>query len=165
MVTKGQWRYQQEQSAQARTYYLSVASNPDNFAAYEELQSNYSGTDYAEQASLMMAKHSVDKQEHQKALEYLSPLLNSESTYIEHISRLRSAAIYLHMNNHEGAISALETKDEGSFEGLYSSTRGDIYLNNGDIDLAKESYQNALSKISSGSDLVNLIKVKLSDLN
>jgi len=157
--------YQKELSVQARTYYRSVVLSPENIGAYEELQSNYSGTDYADQASLMMAKHSVDQQNYQQALEYLLPLWSSETSYVEHVSRIRSAIIYLHLNNYEKAISALETNNEGTFEGIYSSTRGDIYFGKGELVLAKENYQKALNEISADSDLINLIKVKLNDLN
>jgi predicted negative regulator of RcsB-dependent stress response len=157
--------YQKERSIQARTYYLSVASSPDNLSAFEELQNNYSGSDYTNQASLMMAKHSVDQGNYKQGLDFLLPLWSSDNEFVSHASRIRSASIYLHLKDFDSAISALDTIDEGTFKGIYSSTRGDIYLENGDIDLAKQQYQQALNNISSDSNLNNLIKIKLNDLN
>jgi predicted negative regulator of RcsB-dependent stress response len=157
--------YQDERSIQARTYYLSVASSPDNLSAFEELQNNYSDSDYAGQAALMMAKHAVDQQKYQQSLDYLLPLWQSESQFIGHIARIRSANVYLQMKNYDNALDALDVNNEGTFAGIYSSTRGDIYLANGNVDLAKQNYQNGLTQISTESDLLNLIKIKLNDLN
>ncbi|MFP6776499.1 MAG: tetratricopeptide repeat protein [PS1 clade bacterium] len=157
--------YQKDQSIQARTYYLSVVSSPENLSAFEELQNNYSDTDYADQASLMMAKHSVEQEKYKIALGYLTPLYDSGNDFVKHISRIRSANIYLQLGSYDDAISALDITNESEFEGVYSHTRGDIYLAKGDNNLAKQSYKKAIERTSSESDILNLIKIKLDDLN
>jgi Uncharacterized protein conserved in bacteria len=157
--------YQYSQSIQARTHYLSLVSNPNNTSAFDELKNNYTNSGYVDQSSLVMAKYAVDRKEYHKALDYLQPLFNSENEFIAHSAKLRGAAIYLEMNNYDQALLTLETTDNNTFSGLYSHTKGDVYLAQNNIESAKKHYRLALSQLSNDSELKSLIQIKLNDLN
>jgi len=51
--------YQNEQSTQARSHYLSLVVNPNNTESFDKLQNNYTGSGYVDQSSLLMAKNAV----------------------------------------------------------------------------------------------------------
>ena len=156
--------YQHEQSINARTAYLSVVSNP-NSPALNTLQNDYVDSSYAQQSALMMAKHAVSSGNNQQALEHLSPLLKSENELIAHTAKLRSAAIYLQIDDQSQALSILGDDENSAFSALYSQTKGDIYLAQNNIDSAIKHYQLALAQLPTDSELRNLIQIKLNDLN
>jgi len=156
--------YQYEQSINARAAYLSVVSNP-NSPTLATLKSDYKDSDYTQQSVLMMAKHAVSSGNYHQAIEHLSPLLKAENEFIANTAKLRSAAIYLQMSNHDQALSVLGTDEDSAFNALYNHTKGDIYLAQNNIDSAKKHYQLALGQLSTDSELRNLIQIKLNDLN
>ena len=156
--------YQNEQSINARSAYLSIVSNP-NSPALTTLQNDYTDSGYAQQSILMMAKHAVSASNYQQALEHLSPLLNSENEFIAHTAKLRSAAIYLQIGNYDQALSTLGADENSVFSALYNHTKGDISLAQNNIDSAKKYYQLALAQLSTDSELRALIQIKLNDLN
>ncbi len=157
--------YQQEQSVEARSYYLSTVTNANNTQALATLKSNHADSGYTQESELMMAKHSVLAGNYQQALDHLSPLLNSENEFIAHTAKLRSSSIYLQMDNYDQAISVLGTDENSAFSGLYNHAKGDVYLIQNNIDSAKKFYQLALGQLSADSELRNLIQIKLNDLN
>lgn len=158
--------YQFEQSIEARTHYLSIKNNPDNASqTLAILQDSHADSAYTQQAILMMAKHEIDRGNYQQGLNYLLPLTNHEHTLIAHNAKLRAANIYLQMQNYDQALSILTDTDNTTFNALYNNTKGDIYLEKGDIDSAKKHYQLSLEQLPNSSDLNNLIRIKLNDLN
>lgn len=156
--------YQNEQSVQARSLYLNTASS-DNVAAFEALSASHSDSGYTQQAGLMLAKNAVRKQDYESALQHLSTLVNTDNDLIAIVANMRMASIQLEMGKLKEAISTLDSKLPGEFNGLYSQLKGDIYVADNQIDKAKEQYKLALSQISRDSELQSLISIKLADLN
>ena len=156
--------YQNEQSVQARSLYLNTAST-DNVAAFEALSASHSDSGYTQQAGLMLAKNAVRKQDYESALQHLSTLVNTDNDLIAIVANMRIASIQLEMGKFKEAISTLDSKLPGEFNGLYSQLKGDIYVADNQIDEAKEQYKLALSQISRDSELQSLISIKLADLN
>ncbi len=156
--------YQNEQSVQARSLYLNTASS-DNVAAFEALSASHSDSGYTQQAGLMLAKNAVRKQDYESALQHLSTLVNTDNDLIAIVANMRIASIQLEMGKFKEAISTLDSKLPGEFNGLYSQLKGDIYVADNQIDKAKEQYKLALSQISRDSELQSLISIKLADLN
>ena len=156
--------YQNQQSMEARSLYLNTAS-ADNAAAFEALSTNHSDSGYTQQATLMQAKTAVNKQDYESALQHLSTLVNTDNDLIAIVANMRMASIQLEMGNFKEAISTLDSKLPGEFNGLYSQLKGDIYVADNQIDKAKEQYKLALSQISRDSELQSLISIKLADLN
>ena len=157
--------YQQAQSVEARSYYLSTVNNANNTQALAALQNDHADSGYTQQSILMNAKHAVLAGNYQQALDHLSPLLNTENEFIAHTAKLRSAAIYLQMGNHDQALAVLGSDENTAFSGLYNHTKGDVYLSQNNINSAKKHYQLALAQLSTDSELKNLIQIKLNDLN
>ncbi|MDB2590115.1 tetratricopeptide repeat protein [Candidatus Thioglobus sp.] len=156
--------YQNEQSIQARSLYLNTASS-DSEAAFEALSSSHSDSGYTQQAGLILAKNAVKKQDYESALQHLSTLVNADNDLIAIVANMRIASIQLEMGKFKEAISTLDSKSPGEFNGLYSQLKGDIYVADNQIDKAKEQYKLALSQISRDSELQSLISIKLADLN
>ncbi len=157
-------KYQDEQAANARTLYLTVASNPANPQAFEKLSSEHADSGYLQQASFILAKAAVTNKDYDKALKHLTPISTSDNTINADIAKLRMAAIYLELGNFEQSLALLNTSNN-KFNGLYAQLMGDVYLASGNVADAKKHYQLALSQTSRDSELQSLIKIKLNNLN
>ena len=157
--------YQHTQAIEARSSYLSVLANPENTDALNNLQNNYADSGYAQQALLVAAKYAMDAGGQQQALDYLLPLLSAENQFIAHTAKLRAANIYLEMGNYESALDVIGRIESTEFSSLYNHIKGDIYLAQNNIDLAKEYYQLAFEQLKPASRLKKLIKIKLDNLN
>ncbi len=156
--------YQSQQSIKARLSYLSLVSDPSNTKALATLQKNHKDNGYTQQAGLVLAKHAFDAKKYQQALDYLAPLTNVENEFIAHPAKLRSASIYLQMANYKQALALLFEDKYSAFSGLYSNIKGDVYLAQGNIALAKEHYKLALEQLTN-SELKQIVQTKLNDLN
>ncbi len=154
-------QYQSDKSAESRSQYLSIGANNDQ--AYQLLQNSQGA--YKDESSLLMAKYAVESGDYKKALDFLLPLSRSENEFISHAAKLRASNVYLQTNQFEKALSILQGNQNSIFDGLYNHAKGDAYLALNNIDSAKKHYQLALEKISSESDLYNLIQIKLGDLD
>ena len=157
------WQYQQ--AIQARGQYLSIADNPNNTKVLEALKTQHTGSNYAQQADLMMARQAVNKGNYQEALDYLLPLMNSGDMFIAQNAKFKTASVYLEMGNTDEAIKALGDNNNTAFIALYNQLKGDIYFSKADFDSAKKHYQSALTQLPNDSKLKNLIIIKLNDLN
>jgi predicted negative regulator of RcsB-dependent stress response len=157
------WQYQQ--AIQARGHYLSVVNNPSNIKELEILKSQYSDSNYTQQADLIMVKQAVGKGDYQGALDYLLPLMKSNDTFIAQNAKFKSASVYLEMNNIDKALSTLGDNSNSAFAASYNQLKGDIYVVKRDFDAAKKHYQLAFSQLADDSKLKNLIQIKLDDLN
>ncbi len=157
--------YQSKQAIKARMSYLLTVSNANNTEALADLQTNHANSAYAQQGALVAAKHALDADNAQSALDYLLPLLNAENKFIAHIARLRLSRVYLEMGNYDQALSVIDQVQTSAFSGLYDNIKGDIYLTQKNITLAKEYYQLALAQLPSDSRLKTQIQIKLDDLN
>lgn len=156
--------WQHQQTIQARGHYLSVINNPNNAKALEALKTQHTGSNYAQQADLVMAKRAVSKGNYQSALDYLLPLMNSENIFIAQNAKFKASSVYLEMGDTDKALSTLGDNNT-AFSVLYNQLKGDIYFTKNDFDSAKKHYQLAFSQSSNDSKLKNLIQIKLDDLN
>ncbi len=158
-------KYQHSQTIKARDIYLTFRSEPHNIQVYEQLKNNHKNSVYLDHAILILAKNAVTNKNYMQALEYLIPLNNTSNPSIAKVINMRIANLHLEMGNYKKALDALNTVPNSTFNGLYNQLKGDIYLASNNIDNAKKHYKLALNQISKNSELQNLIKIKLSDLN
>ena len=100
--------YQDNQSFNARSLYLSYASDSNNLGAYDKLTTDFSSSTYSDQAILLMAKYLFDAGSYTEALGVIEPLINSPSSVIATTAALRAASIYLQIGQHDKAVSILE---------------------------------------------------------
>jgi len=157
--------YQDKQSLNARSLYLSYASDSNNLGAYDKLTTDFSSSSYSDQAILLMAKYLFDAGSYTEALGVTEPLINNPSSVIANTAALRAASIYLQLGKHDQALSILEGQSEDGFSGLIYNLMGDIYLDLGNRTEAQKYYGLAIDNVSENSNLSQLIQIKLDDLN
>ena len=157
--------YQDKQSLNARSLYLSYASDSSNLGAYDKLTTDFSSSSYSDQAILLMAKYLFEAGSYTQALGVIKPLINNPSSVIANTATLRVASIYLQQGQHDQALSILEGQSEDGFSGLVFSLMGDIYLDLGNHLEAQKYYSLAIDNVAENSNLSQLIQIKLDDLN
>lgn len=157
--------YQDKQSLNARSLYLSFASDSNNLGAYDKLTTDFSSSSYTDQAILLMAKYLFDAGSYTQALGVIKPLINNSSSVIATTAALRVASIYLQLGQHDQALLILEGQSDDGFSGLIYNLMGDIYLDLGNRTEAQKYYSLAINNVTENSNLTQLIQIKLDDLN
>ena len=157
--------YQDKQSLNARSLYLSYASDSNNLGAYDKLTTDFSSSSYSDQAILLMAKYLFDARSYTEALGVIEPLINNPSSVIATTAARRVASIYLQLGQHNQALSILENQSKDGFSGLIYNLMGDIYLDLGNPSEAQNYYSLAIDNVTENSNLTQLIQIKLDDLN
>jgi predicted negative regulator of RcsB-dependent stress response len=157
--------YQDSQALNARALYLSYASDSANVGAYDKLIKDHSSSSYADQATLLMAKYLFEAENYSLALDALKPLMSRENSVIASTAALRSASLYLELGQHQEALAVLNMDNANEFSGLFYNLAGDVYLDLGNNEEARNSYALAIENITDNSSLSQLIQIKLDDLN
>ena len=157
--------YQDKQSLNARSLYLSFASDSNNLGAYDKLTTDFSSSSYSDQAILLMAKYLFDAGSYTQALGVIKPLINNPSSVIANTAALRAASIHLQLGQHDQALLILEGQSDDGFSGLIYNLMGDIYLDLGNRTEAQKYYSLAINNVTENSNLTQLIQIKLDDLN
>ena len=157
--------YQDSQALNARALYLSYASDSANVGAYDKLIKDHPSSSYADQATLLMAKYLFEAENYSLALDALKPLMSRENSVIASTAALRSASLYLELGQHQEALAVLNMENANEFSGLFYNLSGDVYLDLGNNEEARNSYALAIENITDNSSLSQLIQIKLDDLN
>jgi len=157
--------YQDSQALNARALYLSYASDSANVGAYDKLIKDHPSSSYADQGTLVMAKYLFDAGNYSLALDALKPLMSRENSVIASTAALRSASLYLELGQHQEALAVLNMDNANEFSGLFYNLAGDVYLDLGNDEQARNSYTLAIENITDNSSLSQLIQIKLDDLN
>ena len=157
--------YQDSQALNARALYLSYASDSANVGAYDKLIKDPPSSSYADQGTLVMAKYLFDAGNYSLALDALKPLMSRENSVIASTASLRTASLFLELGQHEEALAVLNMENANGFSGLFYNLAGDVYLDLGNDEQARNSYTLAIENITDNSSLSQLIQIKLDDLN
>ena len=157
--------YQDSQALNARALYLSYASDSANVGAYDKLIKDHPSSSYADQATLLMAKYLFEAENYSLALDALKPLMSRENSVIASTASLRTASLFLELGQHEEALAVLNMENANGFSGLFYNLAGDVYLDLGNNEEARNSYTLAIENITDNSSLSQLIQIKLDDLN
>ena len=157
--------YQDSQALNARALYLSYASDSANVGAYDKLIKDQPSSSYADQGTLVMAKYLFDAGNYSLALDALKPLMSRENSVIASTASLRTASLFLELGQHEEALAVLNMENANGFSGLFYNLAGDVYLDLGNDEQARNSYTLAIENITDNSSLSQLIQIKLDDLN
>ena len=157
--------YLDSQALNARALYLSYASDSANVGAYDKLIKDHPSSSYADQATLLMAKYLFEAENYSLALDALKPLMSRENSVIASTAALRSASLYLELGQHQDALAVLNMDNANEFSGLFYNLAGDVYLDLGNNEEARNSYALAIENITDNSSLSQLIQIKLDDLN
>ena len=157
--------YQDSQALNARALYLSYASDSANIDAYDKLIKDHSSSSYADQGTLIMAKYLFDAGNYSLALDAIEPLLSREDSVIASTAALRTASLFLELGQHQEALDVLNLENANGFSGLFYNLAGDIYLDLGNSEEARNNYALAIENVTENSSLSQLIQIKLDDLN
>ena len=157
--------YLDSQALNARALYLSYASDSANVGAYDKLIKDHPSSSYSDQATLLMAKYLFEAENYSLALDALKPLMSRENSVIASTAALRSASLYLELGQHQEALAVLNMDNANEFLGLFYNLAGDVYLDLGNNEEARNSYALAIENITDNSSLSQLIQIKLDDLN
>ncbi|WP_435189909.1 YfgM family protein [Pseudothioglobus sp. nBUS_23] len=157
--------YQDSQALNARALYLSYASDSANVGAYDKLIKDHPSSSYSDQATLLMAKYLFEAENYSLALDALKPLMSRENSVIASTAALRSASLYLELGQHQEALAVLNMDNANEFSGLFYNLAGDVHLDLGNNEEARNSYALAIENITDNSSLSQLIQIKLDDLN
>ena len=157
--------FQDTQALNAKALYLSYASDSSNVGAYDKLIKDHPSSSYADQGTLLMAKYLFDAGNYSLALDALKPLICGVNSVIASTASLRTASLFLELGQHKEALAALNMENANEFSGLFYNLAGDVYLDLGNNEQARNSYTLAIEKITDNSSLSQLIQIKLDDLN
>ena len=131
----------------------------------QKLHDHYAQTIYGQIASLMLAREAIDKKNYLVAEKQLTALLDqSNIASFRQIIRLRLARVLMVEQKPEEAIKVLEKVDDKNFNGLTNELRGDAYLAMKNMDMARQSYQLALTELPNSETIRPLLQMKYDNL-
>lgn len=169
------WRYWQQRQANILTHasiiydeMLTKRAQNDAEATIiqaKKLTSHYNKTVYGQLAAFMLAKQAIDVANYAEAEKQLNNVINKSSTpSFRQIARLRLARLFLLEKKPTEAIKILEKVNDKSFNGLTNEIRGDAYLAEKNIQMARQSYQQALSDLPNAETIRPLLQMKYDNL-
>ncbi len=134
----------------------------------EDLKAEYPGTTYAEFAALHLARVAVEGGDMQAAETQLRWVVDNADRGSEtsRVAQLRLARVVAE-SDPEQAMGIIEAADQGSFQAAFQVARGDILMQQQQLDAAREAYSSAMLLASRGGQQVNLalLQEKLQSLS
>ncbi|MGR5064305.1 YfgM family protein [Photobacterium sp. DNB22_13_2] len=163
------WRYYQSevQSAkeQASDAYTQVVNRLENgsesaIADVQAFIAAHESSQYSVLAALQLAKAQVDNGDLDGAAEQLSwAIANTKDVAILPIAQTRLARIYAEQDTFDKALSELDKVTAESWQAKVAELRGDVLLQKGDVEAAREAYVSAQQLGTSPA-----LQIKLDDL-
>lgn len=158
-------------STEASTHYEQLAEevSADRLEPAEDIAAtlfaDYSGTVYADQARLAMARLYMDRGRDGDAAEVLRPLAARGDEPIELVGRLRLAQILLYQDKPQEALELLDVPEDSAFAARYNDVIGDAHYALGQLDEAAAAW-NAVLADTEGQQTVDaaFVRMKLADL-
>ena len=167
-----QW-WQQSEGENASTLYQKLvddAVDPEAAAVISaDLMADYSGTPYAVNAALVMAKRSVEGENYAEARRYLEWVADhAGEEALEHIARLRLAQVAMAEQRPDEALRVLgqggAAADEGPFAARYQELTGDAEAGLGNHEAARKAWEASRGLLEPGSPSARLVQLKLDNL-
>ncbi len=131
----------------------------------DEMQHDYAGSPYTDQANLAAARVFVESKELDQAAQRLGAVMrDSRDPELATIARLRLARVEISMSKPDAALDTLGPAQAGAFASRYHEIRGDAYFAKGDKAAALDEYRAAL--LAAGPSLAenNVLNLKIDDL-
>ena len=164
------WNWHQEKQATEASDIFAVvqeAANKNDAGVLQEqtnaLRDNYSSTPYASLAVLHQAKNNIDQGDNAAAEESLRWVIKtSKQDTVEIVARLRLARLLLADNKVDEAQAMINGEMSDAYASLANEIRGDIFVAKGEVDQAKQAYDQAMLTASGGG--VEFLQLKRDDL-
>jgi predicted negative regulator of RcsB-dependent stress response len=130
-----------------------------------ELERDYRGSPYTDQAKLLAARVYVDDGELDRAAGELGAVSeHSKDHDLALIARVRLARVQIAQGKAESALATLgDPEQAGAFAGRYHEVRGDAYYTKGDKAAALREYRSAQSPGAGAEGTV--LELKIADLS
>jgi predicted negative regulator of RcsB-dependent stress response len=126
---------------------------------------DFSSSDYASLAALLLAKVALSENDVDRAKENLEWVLQSEDGLELHIvARLRLARLMIDQDDYDGALSLIESTETGPFTAAYEEVRGDALSAKGSKQEARSAYLRSLANLEPTNRSRERIQMKLDDL-
>lgn len=131
-----------------------------------ELERDYTGSPYADQARLLAARMYVDEAQLEHAAAELATVAeHSRDQELALVARLRLARVQIAQGKPDSALTSLgAVSDPGAFAARYHEVRGDAYYAKGDRAAALSEYRSTQKAGAEGSDAA-LLQLKIQDLD
>ena len=163
------WRmYEDSQAGKASVLYeqmLGAAAAERSEAASsaaEALVSKHSGSGYADLAQLMLARLALETGDSAKAQTALNDLIGSTSDPVmRQVARVRLAVIALKDGEPEKIRSLAKAEAGEGFNSHFQELLGDALVASGDLDGARQAYEEALKGVTADSQAGQLITAKI----
>ncbi len=163
--------YQRSQSTKAAALYeeiVKAAEQKDRTRitrASADMKDRFSGTAYAQMATLVSAKAAFDANDLSAAKAELQWTADhGKGDDFRAIARLRLAGILLDEKANDEGLKVLSADFPEEFGALVADRRGDLLFALGKIDEARAAYQSALDKTEVKNPARQLIQLKLDAL-
>lgn len=133
--------------------------------AADGILEHYDNTAYAVFARLTLAKLAVADGDLEAAAAHLRGALkqNLDDSF-SHVARLRLIRVLLSQGELDEAERLAATPDQGEFAINYDELRGDIKSAQGDLEAARDAYQQSLSQALGGARDVSTLEIKIDNL-
>jgi len=130
-----------------------------------ELERDYAGSPYTDQAKLLSARVYVDEGQLDRAANELAAVVeHSKDKDLAQVARLRLARVQIAQGKADNALATLGgSASTGAFVARYHEVRGDAYYAKGDKAAALQEYRGAQSA-GEGTDAA-LLGLKIADLD
>jgi len=128
------------------------------------IKAEFSDSQYAKYAALLMAKSAVDAGDLPAALAELDWVLAaSPKALLKSLATIRKAQILTEQKQLDAALELLKDVSDSSLQIQANELKGDIYLAQGDQDKARAAYKKALENQTIGATK-SILSLKLNDL-
>lgn len=156
-----------EQEVQtAENYQAIIVSQGEDDAFTQKAESfiaDNGDSSYAALTALSLAKEASSHKDWDKAEQYLALAVEKSSVEgIKGISTLRLARVQVQQEKYEEALTSLAQPLPESFSGSVAEIKGDIYLKQGKVELARTAYQTAM--VASAENMNPVLQMKIDDL-
>ncbi|MEZ5528573.1 MAG: tetratricopeptide repeat protein [Porticoccaceae bacterium] len=126
---------------------LSESKREQVIALAEQLKNDYSGTQYARYAAMLLARLAVEKDDLDTATQQLQWAEKGADEGLSLIIKLRLARLEAARGNLDQAIDMLQGVEARTMASAYAEAIGDFQVLKGDKQAAYAAYQDALQKL------------------
>ncbi len=131
-----------------------------------QLQSDYSGSISAAQATLIQAGAAFDQGKYDEAAGHLNWVLKyHQDPLIRALAIQRLATVQLQQQKYDDALATLNQPADEAYAGILLETKGDVYAAQGKRSEAAAAYQQALDKLPANDESRQFLQLKIDQTN
>ncbi|MCY0967028.1 YfgM family protein [Parathalassolituus penaei] len=133
-----------EKTAAVSENSANTAARTEAVAIAEELKKNYAGSQYAQFASLYLARLAADAGDMASASNELRDLLKTAQPPVSFMATVRLATVLVEQGQFDDALALVNTTPDVAYNAQYLEVRGDALLLKGDKTAARKAYLDAV---------------------